>query len=220
MTKIANHKGKSRNALDARKARRDGFLDNAAIVFSQQGIRDTTMDQVAEHLSLSKVVLYRYFASKEDLIHSILERIADKMLALDENADQDTRIQGAATLRLARENRAPYILIVRDARNDPIFGAHYEKVHEAVSRRLKSYLLNEGLDPLMSLMCAEAYTDSCINGALNWLLNADPDRDAEYGEWLATGVIGMCAAWRAKGKSPEGFAPSQTQDHSPLNQAI
>ncbi|KPP81449.1 TetR/AcrR family transcriptional regulator [Erythrobacter sp. HL-111] len=196
---------RSRQAIDSRKERREKFLDAAAEVLAEQGLRDTTMDQIADHIDVSKVVLYRHFASKEDLIHSILERIAEKMLALDAQCDPHPARQGEATLQLARENRAAFIIICRDARNDPTYGAHYQQVHEAISSRLRELMLNEGVDSLIAHMCAETYTDTCLNGALNWLLHADPARDDEYGEWLAEGVLNMCRAWRARARDPQGF---------------
>ncbi len=41
-------------------------------VFSQKGFHDTTMDDIAERIGVSKAALYQYFKSKEDLYSAIL----------------------------------------------------------------------------------------------------------------------------------------------------
>jgi AcrR family transcriptional regulator len=47
--------------LDAHRARRrETLLLAAATVLNEQGLRQTTMDQVAQGAGVSKVVLYRY----------------------------------------------------------------------------------------------------------------------------------------------------------------
>tara|TARA_Y100000385_G_scaffold201817_1_gene209004 strand:- start:54 stop:674 length:621 start_codon:yes stop_codon:yes gene_type:complete len=40
--------------------------------FYKNGVRKATMDDIAEHLNLSKATIYNYYCSKEDLIHDAL----------------------------------------------------------------------------------------------------------------------------------------------------
>ena len=40
--------------------------------FYKNGVRKPTMDDIAEHLNLSKATIYNYYCSKEDLIHDAL----------------------------------------------------------------------------------------------------------------------------------------------------
>lgn len=49
---------------------KERILEVAQRFFLQQGIRATTMDQIAEELSISKKTLYEYFPSKEVLLES------------------------------------------------------------------------------------------------------------------------------------------------------
>jgi AcrR family transcriptional regulator len=51
---------------------KDRIVEAAFEVFSQKGYHDTTMDDVAEKLGVSKGALYQYFKSKEDLYRAIL----------------------------------------------------------------------------------------------------------------------------------------------------
>jgi len=181
---------------DARLERKEVLLNGAAEVFARHGLRDTTMEAVADSLNVAKVILYRNFASKDDLIHSILERIVEKLIALDAGPEESFAIRALDTIALARLESAAFQMLARDARNDPIFGDHYQRVHETISTRVKTKLLGISMDPIMAQISAGAITDFCLNGALNWIEIGSPERDHEYGEWVAIGIKTMGDAWR------------------------
>jgi len=147
---------------------------------------------------VAKVILYRHFASKEDLIHCILEDIAEALVALDAVPEESMAVRALETLELARQQEAAFVLLVRHARNDPLFGAHYTRVHEAISARLTAVFLGAELEPVMSRMSAEAITDLVIKGALNWMTYGSPERDQDYCDWLEQGIHTICRTWRER----------------------
>jgi AcrR family transcriptional regulator len=51
---------------------KDRIVEAAREIFSKKGYHDTTMDDVAERLGVSKGALYQYFPSKEELYREIL----------------------------------------------------------------------------------------------------------------------------------------------------
>src|SRR5262245_65681045 len=55
-------------------AREESILQAAASCFGEQGYRATTLETVAERLGLSRVTLYRYCPSKEELLIRVFER--------------------------------------------------------------------------------------------------------------------------------------------------
>ena len=67
------------------------ILEAALDVFSQQGFRGATLDQIAERAGLSKPNLLYYFASKEAMHQALLARLLDNWLdplrALDASGD-------------------------------------------------------------------------------------------------------------------------------------
>jgi AcrR family transcriptional regulator len=63
--------------------RRQLLMDAAADVIAKQGIHSTTMDDISASLGMTKIVLYRTFATKDKLIESILERVTDELLGVD-----------------------------------------------------------------------------------------------------------------------------------------
>jgi AcrR family transcriptional regulator len=55
-------------------AREESILQAAAACFGEQGYRATTLETVAERLGISRVTLYRYCPSKEELLIRVFER--------------------------------------------------------------------------------------------------------------------------------------------------
>lgn len=82
-----------RRTKQARSERRDGraaLLDAAAEVFASRGLRDASVDEVAERAGYSKGAVYWHFESKDDLFLALLEERIDRpmreMIGLLESA--------------------------------------------------------------------------------------------------------------------------------------
>lgn len=60
-----------RTALE-REARKRDILEAAARLFSERGFHAVTVDEVADEVGLAKGTLYLYFASKDDLFHTLV----------------------------------------------------------------------------------------------------------------------------------------------------
>lgn len=60
--------------------RKHQILNAAEEVFSQKGLDDTRMDDIADQTGLSKGTLYLYFKSKDDLIIAIFDRMFQREL--------------------------------------------------------------------------------------------------------------------------------------------
>jgi AcrR family transcriptional regulator len=61
----------SRQYLDAR---RQGILDAALACFARSGFHETTVEDIARETDVSHGVIYRYFESKDDIIHAVARR--------------------------------------------------------------------------------------------------------------------------------------------------
>jgi len=60
---------------DVSEERKSQILNAAEEVFTEKGIDEARMDDIAEKTGLSKGTLYLYFKSKEELVIAILDRI-------------------------------------------------------------------------------------------------------------------------------------------------
>jgi|LFRM01.1.fsa_nt_gb AcrR family transcriptional regulator len=65
--------------------RKQEILNQARILFEQQGIHETSVAQIADTLNVAKGLIYYYFQSKEDLITALFEQISSQ---LDQQLDQ------------------------------------------------------------------------------------------------------------------------------------
>lgn len=58
-------------------ARRNEILETAQRLFAVDGFRETQMRDIARSAGISTGAIYRYFASKEELARSVMERLHD-----------------------------------------------------------------------------------------------------------------------------------------------
>ena len=77
------------------KARRDAIMRGALEVILDRGYSSVSMEQIAEHVGNSKATLYKYFASKEDLLE---EALLDK--AKRQNVELAVLLAGPDCLRV------------------------------------------------------------------------------------------------------------------------
>ena len=76
MTRAASRQNPTR----IQRAKTEAILDAALEVFSTQGFRGATLDQLAEAAGLSKPNLLYYYASKDAVHRALLERLLDTWL--------------------------------------------------------------------------------------------------------------------------------------------
>ncbi|MCR8642083.1 TetR/AcrR family transcriptional regulator [Paenibacillus sp. N1-5-1-14] len=66
-------------------------LEKGCQLFFEKGIRETSMDDVAEAVPVSKMTIYKYFQNKEGLIEEVCEKVAREhhmhMRAIFESSD-------------------------------------------------------------------------------------------------------------------------------------
>ncbi|MGY6707349.1 MAG: TetR family transcriptional regulator C-terminal domain-containing protein [Rhizobiaceae bacterium] len=89
--------------------KRDVILDAALDIFSANGFRGSTVDQIAEAAGMSKPNLLYYFRGKEDIHETLIKQLLDTWLAplreLDEAGDPMTEIRSyiRRKLEMARD---------------------------------------------------------------------------------------------------------------------
>lgn len=79
MVGAGTHTPKRRTRIQ--RANEKKILEAALEVFSQNGFRGSTIDQIAEEAGMSKPNLLYYFKSKQDIHETLLSRLLDSWLA-------------------------------------------------------------------------------------------------------------------------------------------
>lgn len=183
-----------------RVQRREQLLRSAAEVLEQGGIRQSTMDQVAARAGVSKVILYRYFKSKDALVHAVLEEVVEAILAADREEAAWWTDRVRRTLPVAREHAAAMRLLVRHAAHDPTFGRHLEQLSaalvQAVIERETDILGPEKSAPGPTIMMAEAVTAFMLDSYVRWIEQGDPGRDVQFVDWITASVRSIVYHWR------------------------
>lgn len=187
--------------MDAhRERRRERLLLAAADVMDARGLRQSTMDQIAEGAGVAKVVLYRYFKSKDALVHAVLEEAANALLTADSAEAGWWTQRMRMSLRVARDHASAIRLLVRHASHDPVFGVHFERLTAALIARIEERQV-EILGPGAPVAGEVGVLDASIaafmlDAYVRWIENGNPQEDERFLEWLGRSVRAMVYYWR------------------------
>lgn len=84
-------------------ARHDAILDAAARLFARQGISGATMAEIAREANLSAGAIYRYFSSKEELVHAVFDDAITRNQELFQSTAQEAGSPLQALLAVGRK---------------------------------------------------------------------------------------------------------------------
>lgn len=73
----------------SKEIRQAELLDAAAQIFREKGYHDTSTSEIAERAGVVEGTIYRYFATKRDLLNMVVERAYEEAIA-----DFETQLQG------------------------------------------------------------------------------------------------------------------------------
>lgn len=184
-----------RRTGEERKAYRDSIIKVAAQTFYELGIRDARMDDIAERAGFNKVILYRLFTSKEELIDTILEREVERLLEIDRRPFEGGKKRAIELLEAAKLDTPSFVLLLRDSRHDPVFGHHAERFRGAIFDRLVEAFVRRGMTLKLAKPSADAIVNLVLESTLYWLLNCDTNDPDEFAEWYALGSEALAASW-------------------------
>ncbi|MFC4375889.1 TetR/AcrR family transcriptional regulator [Nocardia halotolerans] len=121
--------------IDRREELVDGTLNAIRVRGSQAG-----MDEIAAEIGVSKTVLYRYFADKNDLVHATMQRFIETTLlprvygAINLDADEYQLVRAAMTEYVGTVDDDPevYRFIMSNTAGDKSSLAEFERLFAEV----------------------------------------------------------------------------------------
>ncbi len=162
------------SATERGRRRREQILDAATELFRRNGFPGTGIDEIGEAAGITGPGIYRHFASKDEILLAVLDRIwdllrpvVDEVSGLSPEAALERLIDAHVTLAL--DHRSELLILVRELRHVP------DDYRRAVQRNDARY------------MDAWAETIRRVHPALD-------EADARAAARAVTGLIGSPAA--------------------------
>jgi AcrR family transcriptional regulator len=181
-----------------REARRAQLIDVAASVFLANGFDKTSMDQVANAAGVSRLIVYRIFASKEELYRAVLrDLLVDLGEAFGGRSFDEVAERGAARLVMpvARAHADAFRLLWRDAWHQPPFADLAEEFRTYVTMYARAMLSRVIKDPALLDWAARSAGAHLVDGICNWLDQGDPGRDDDVASAMVAGLRALALAW-------------------------
>jgi AcrR family transcriptional regulator len=199
--------------------RRQQILDASAVCFSRRGFHPTTMQDICREAELSPGAVYRYFPSKESIIHGMCERGgSQKIEAVEDAMETGTTLDAFDSLIEtfflgldAIQSHADCILrvelIAEASRNDHIrewLTQDLEAVRNRFAQLIRSGQEKGEIDPSLDVSAVAQVMVALFHGYVTQKL-VDPEMNANhYAEVIRSLFAGQF--WRAgadRNQSPE-----------------
>ncbi len=190
--------GALKRRLLPRDERRAAIIHGAAVAFARSGFAGTSMEDVAAASGITKLIVYRNFASKEALYRAVLEAVSERLIAVfDEEVAAGRRPAGVRSLlQVAREEPDGFVLLwvhaTREAQFADYVAGHRTLAVAAARRRLAQQVS----DPMILNWAAETWVDWSVESVLGWMRHGAPERDAEFIRLAQNSLAALIGVWQ------------------------
>lgn len=175
------------------------LLQAAAEALAEKGIDNITMDELAKMAGVTKVVLYRYFKSKDALIDSILDDFLSELLKSDSTDRSWGKRLLLDNLQLVRGHQAAYLLMMRHIRHNSKYSHHFDRMRNELMEHVLFRLLQKYQQSLQSPITSRFVSDRIYNfifdSVEHWLLTGEEENDAIFAEWLVAASRSIADDW-------------------------
>lgn len=165
---------------ELREERKEQIMETALALFAQKSFDRTSMSEIAKEAGISKGLSYNYFSSKEALLHEIIMRGFNKVVALfDPDRDGELTKEEFVyfineNFRLVKEHTTYWKLYYSLAMQPSIIEKYYAQMEEVILKYmqiLQRFFQDRGCeDPATEV----AFFSSIMDGVLlNFVLNPE-----------------------------------------------
>jgi TetR/AcrR family transcriptional regulator len=133
------------------------ILDSARHFFLSKGYDNVSMDEIADSIPISKTTIYKYFESKEEILHTILSELLSSInMIFDKEAD-DSKSGFEQMLSMAKEflrlfstdrKMQHFFLLERDINSKVYSEKKFEDILDGIGKLLEraTDLLKKGIE--------------------------------------------------------------------------
>jgi AcrR family transcriptional regulator len=158
-----------------RPARREQILAAATRAFARSGFAATSLDDVADEAAVSRVILYRHFASKADLYRAVLDRACARLVAEVGEGDY-TSASVDALIAAAVEDPDGFRLLFQHAAREPEFRQQMDAFRASMVAVAYRQLAQIIPDESWARWAAELTPMVTVEAIIAWLDAGQPDR--------------------------------------------
>jgi len=179
----------------------------ASRAFARGGYAATSMDEVASEAGITRLIVYRHFASKEVLYRAVLTAVAERLrdefqAGLSQPGHDDLRWIHRMMLTVARQNPDGFRLLMVHAAREPQFVVHHDE-WEAKARSVADAMIGDRLDdPALKAWAIRTIVTSLVESILAWLDCGTASRDEEFVDRSGAALGAMYRAWSGAGTYP------------------
>lgn len=179
-----------------REARREQLLNAAAAAFLERGFDGTSMEVVADHAGVTRMLVYRHFESKSAIYRAVLGAAVDALREVFDPAvaGHEPGVAGQL-LTAARARPDAFRLLWRHARHEPEFAADALAFRHVAVEFADALLAGTVPDAKRRHWSAVLIIDYLFDGICNHLDEGDEADDADLARHLFWGATGMISAW-------------------------
>ncbi len=192
-------KGEGESAVGGR---RDGIIRSAVNTFSHYGFQASTIKRLARDAKISEALVYKYFASKEELFDAVLNHLVETARPILPRAGEASQLSSLNDLefltRLALRSRAHFrdhpehlrLLYFAGLQGHSLASKYFERqvkhYYEAIIGRIEAGQRAGIYRDLPAVTGARAFLGMVSHHVLIQVLFKDPFLPANDDDWAAT----------------------------------
>jgi AcrR family transcriptional regulator len=199
-TKESEKSGPRRRVRMERSERRKTLLDAGASAFASGGYAGTSMEAVATRAKVTRLIIYRHFASKEELYRAVLERaVKGVSAAVSAQLAKGRSVAGVVRgfLDAARADPDGFELLVRQSPKETDFRDYLDQFRNGAVEAAQELIARPVPDPVLREWAAKTLVALLEEATLAWIETGSESRDAEMMEVLTSSIEAMLRAFAA-----------------------
>jgi len=167
---------------------RDAIVEAASRLFLERGFGSASMDELAEAAGLARRTLYNQFASKEEILREMLQKVAGELEdafppGAETQGDVEEVLRLVASMIMELHKKPEYLgflrMVAADSRHFPWIAKELAVVMEPQTERLSRYLAHMNamgvLECRNPLLAAHQFLGMLIEFSLwPWMLGRPP----------------------------------------------
>jgi len=159
-----------------RAERREQILASATRAFARAGFAATSLDDIADEAGITRVILYRHFASKTDLYGAALDRfcaLLGEYIREPVGGFTDSSID--ALVRAAAAEPDGFRLLFQHAAREPEFRAWAERFRQGMTEAAHRQIGTVIADPAWASWASQLAPVVTVEAIIAWLDAGQPD---------------------------------------------